>query len=130
MELRIFNMQEAQLRAFYHYWKPTYFKPHFIQYGYRVEQWLLTANITSILYYGIFLPFYFIGILLLVKWKYFLALFVACIPILHSLIHAFLVEPLGRYRSPMDFIVATIGLWTMFELAQFFIFMRERIKTV
>jgi 4-amino-4-deoxy-L-arabinose transferase-like glycosyltransferase len=120
-ELRMYGNKEAKVRAFFNYWQPTYFKPHFIINGYRVEQWLISANITSILYYGIFLPFYVLGIILLVIKKDRMALFIAFLPIIHSLIHAYLVIPLGRYRSPMDFIVALIGLWAIFELYKYFV---------
>lgn len=128
MNLQIFSKREARLRSFFHYWKPTFFKPHFICLGYRVEHWLLSANITSILYYGIFLPFYFIGLYLLFKRRFFIPLFLSVIPILHSLIHAYLIMPLGRYRSPLDFIVAMIGLWAMFEIYYYVIHLREKRK--
>jgi 4-amino-4-deoxy-L-arabinose transferase-like glycosyltransferase len=130
MELKVYSKREAKVRAFFNYWQPTYFKPHFIINGNRVEQWLISANITSIFYYGIFLPFYLFGIILLIVKKDLIALFIAIIPIIHSLIHTFLVSPLGRYRSPMDFIVAVIGLWAIFELYHYIVNSRSQKRTV
>ena len=127
-ELKEYGNLEAKVRAFFNYWQPTYFKPHFIVNGKRVEQWLIIANITSIFYYGIFLPFYLFGIILLIVKKDRIVLFIAIIPIIHSLIHAYLVSPLGRYRSPMDFIVAIIGLWAIFEIGQYIVNFKDKTK--
>jgi hypothetical protein len=112
---REFGKPEAKIRAFFNFWQPTYFKPTYIQYGFRPQIWSLSHNIASVLFYGIFLPFYFLGILQFIRKKKYLELFLAFIPILHSLIHAYMVWPLERYRSPVTFLVVMIGIFTILE---------------
>jgi len=110
---REYGKLEAQSRAFINFWQPTYFRPTFIQYGYRPMKWSLRHNVASILFYGIFLPFYIIGFFVLINLKKYLALAVAIIPIIHSFLHAYMVWPLERYRSPVTFIVVMIGIWLL-----------------
>ncbi len=109
---------EARLRAFLNFWQPTYFRATYIQYGFRPMKWSLRHNVASILFYGIFLPFYVVGILLLIKRKDYSALGLASIPIVHSLLHAYMVWPLERYRSPVTFIVVLIGIWVISEISE------------
>ncbi|MGD8779526.1 MAG: glycosyltransferase family 39 protein [Ignavibacteria bacterium] len=116
---RIFGKTEARIKAFFNYWQPTYFDPHLTTTGYRIVHWSTRMNIASIFYYGIYLPFYIIGILLLIRRKHYIALFLAAIPVLHSLLHAYMIWTVWRYRSPMDFIVAMIGIWTIIEIYKF-----------
>jgi hypothetical protein len=113
---REYGRMEARLRAFINFWQPTYVKPTYIQYGFRGIKWSFPHNIAGLLFYGIFLPFYFVGFFLLVRRKYWIALTVAAIPILHSLLHAYMVWPLERYRSPITFIIVMIGIWVILEL--------------
>lgn len=107
---------EVKARAFKNFWQPTYFKPTFIQYGYRPMKWSLRHNMASLLFYGIFLPFYIIGLFMIYRRKLYLPLFIGAIPIIHSLLHAYMVWPLERYRTPVTFIVVMIGIWTILEL--------------
>ena len=120
---REYTKHEARIRAFINFWQPTYFYPTFIQYGFRFQHWSLKHNLISILFYGIFLPFYFIGFILLFKQKRFLLLLIATIPLIHSLIHAYMIWPLERYRSPVTFIIVMIGIMTM-------LFLTEKLKIV
>jgi hypothetical protein len=113
---RKFGKNEARFRAFVNFWQPVYFQPTYYQYGYRPIKWSLRHNIASILFYGIFLPFYIVGMVLLFRKRLYLPLFIAVIPILHSLMHAYMVWPLERYRSPVTFIVVIIGIWAVIEL--------------
>ena len=41
---------------------------------------------------------------------------IAIIPVIHSLLHAYIVWPLERYRSPINFIVALVGIWAVLYL--------------
>ena len=107
---------EARLKAFINFWQPTYFIPTYIQYGFRPHKWSVAHNGASLLFYGIYLPFYLAGIWILLKRRYTIGLFLASIPFIHSLLHAYLVWPLERYRSPITFIIVLIGIWTVFEI--------------
>ena len=113
---REYGKNESRIFAFFHFWQPTFFKPTFIQYGFRGIKWSLKHNIVSLLFYGIFLPFYIIGMFLLYKRKLFIGLYLAFIPLIHILIHAYMVWPLERYRSPVTFIVVMIGIWAGIEI--------------
>ena len=113
---REYGKQEAIDRAFINFWQPTYFNPTFIQYGYRPMKWSFRHNASSILFYGIFIPFYIIGFFVLIKRRHYLALAVGTIPFIHSLLHAYMVWPLERYRSPITFIVVLIGIWAATEI--------------
>jgi 4-amino-4-deoxy-L-arabinose transferase-like glycosyltransferase len=110
------GIKEARLKALINFWQPTYFQPTFIQYGYRIQLWSLQHNMSGLLFYGIFLPFYFIGLFFLFKRRNPIGLFVAFIPIIHSLLHAYMVWPLERYRSPVTFIVVMVGIWSLIIL--------------
>ncbi len=110
--------REAQIKAFIHYWQPTFFNPAYIQYGYRGVQWSFRANMAFLLSYGVFLPFFVLGLFFLVKNKHYTGLFLAAIPLFHSLLHAYMVWPLARYRSPTVFIIAMIGIYAANELVK------------
>ena len=111
---------EARIKAFQHFWQPTYVNLHFIQYGFRTEKWSFRHNAASMIFYGIFLPFYIIGFYFLVKRKHWLGFFVALIPVIHSLMHAYMVWSLERYRSPVTFIVVMVGIWAALEIYEWF----------
>lgn len=113
---REYSSKEARCKAFINFWQPTYFKATFIQYGYRPQKWSLAHNISGLLFYGVYLPFYFLGFYLLIKKQNCIGLSVAFIPIIHSLMHAYMVWPLERYRSPITFIVVMIGIWVLTEM--------------
>ena len=107
---RKFNKCEARLRAFFHFWQPTFYLPTYIQWGFRTAKWSIGHNFASILFYGMFLPFYIAGFFrFLLRKKYFM-LTVAAMPIFNSAIHAYMVWPLERYRTPLTFIVVMIGI--------------------
>jgi len=113
---REYGKNEARVRAFINFWQPAYFKPAYIQYGSRPQKWSFKHNVSGLIFYGIFLPFYLVGILLLIKKKDFIGLFLATIPVIHSILHAYMVWPLERYRSPIVFIVVMIGIWAVTEI--------------
>lgn len=108
-----YGKTEVKIKAFINFWQPAYFKPTFITYGYRFQKWSLAHNMASILFYGIFLPFYIIGFILLIRKKNFVGIFIASIPVIHSLLHAYMVSPLERYRSPVTFIIVVTGIWAI-----------------
>jgi hypothetical protein len=113
---REYGKLERHIKAFLNFWQPTYFNATYIQYGFRPQKWSSGHNTAGLLFYGMFLPFYLLGIILLIRKKYSLGLFLASIPVIHSLLHAFMIWPLERYRSPVTFIVVMIGLWAIFHV--------------
>lgn len=100
---------ESKWRAFINYWQPTYFRPTFIQYGYRFQKWSMTHNMLGLLSYGIFLPLFILGIVNFIRKRNLLLIWLISIPILHSLIHAYMVWPLERYRMPINFIIVIVA---------------------
>jgi hypothetical protein len=114
---RRYGKYEKYARAFINFWQPAYFQPTFIRYGLRLEKWPLSHNVMGLVFYGIFLPFYVFGLFLLIKRKYLTGLFLAGIPIFHSLLHTAMVWPLKRYRAPVVFCVVCVAIWVLMELA-------------
>jgi len=114
---RLYGHYERYIRAFYHLWKPTYFNLTYIHTGYEPTLWSLKHNLTSIVFYGIFLPFYIGGVLLAAKRKNGMIVFIGLIPIIYSIFHAaLLIWPLDRYRLPMDFCIAVVALWCCYNM--------------
>ncbi len=116
IELKNYSRTEARINAFIHLWRPVLLKPVFISDGLRPEKWNPKTNIMNVLSYGIFLPFYFFGFILLWKRRHYLGLLLALIPVLHNTFQAFLFSSLLRYRLPIYFIIAMIGIWVILEL--------------
>jgi 4-amino-4-deoxy-L-arabinose transferase-like glycosyltransferase len=108
-----FKGPEIYIRAFLNYWQPTYFKVTFLQHGARLVKWSWLHNTLSIMFYGVFLPFYFIGLVLLALEFNPAGLFLGIIPIIHSLIHTYMIMPLERYRSPCVFIIVMIAFYAI-----------------
>lgn len=113
---RLYGPTERYYRAFINFWQPTYFRPTYIQYGYRFQKWSLRHNILGLVFYGIFLPFYILGFFWLAKEKQWFGICIAVIPIFHSIIHTIMLWPLERYRSPVVFCVVLVALWAIVKL--------------
>lgn len=114
-----FDSKEKYCNAVINFWKPTYFNPTYINDGFRKQQWSLGHNLLSLLFYGIFLPFYFIALLYILIKKEDLVLYViATIPIIQMIIHVGLVHVLERYRNPIDCFVVIIALWFLIFLSK------------
>lgn len=120
---------EARVKAFINFWQPAYFRATFIQYGFRPQKWSLAHNISGIVFYGIFLPFFAGAVYLLLKRRNLMALFVCGIPVIHGIIHAYMVWPLERYRSPVNFIIAVAGIWLIGEIVTVLRSRKVEIKT-
>lgn len=107
---------ELYARSFINFWQPAFFKATYIQYGARLVKWSWKHNLLSLVFYGIFIPLYLLGIILLIIEFNPLGLFVGIIPIIHSLIHTYMIWTIERYRSPIVFIVVMIGTYAIFKL--------------
>ena len=116
VELREYGRLEKYYMAFYHYWKPVYLKTNFIQYGFRPVKWSLIYNLSGIIFYGMFLPFYLLGFIYSWIKRNYPILVLATIPLIHSLIHTAMIWPLDRYRIPMDSLLVIVALWFIFQV--------------
>lgn len=114
---KVYGKGEVKIRAFINFWQPAYFKGTYITYGFRPQKWSLNHNLASILFYGIYLPFYFYGLYKLARVKNMIVLFIASIPVIHSMLHVVLVSPLERYRSPVTFIIVLVGIWALVKIS-------------
>jgi hypothetical protein len=108
------------LNTFINIWQPAYFKSTNIKYIYweesKIQKWSLKHNMISLIFYGSFLPFYIIGLVISVIKKDILILFFGTLPIIHSLLHTYMVMPEERYRYPFVFIIVVIGTMTFINL--------------
>ena len=105
-----YGQYEKYLMAFIHYWQPVYFSSSYLFDGFRYQKWSIRHNISSLLFYGIFLPFYFLGIALVIRNKNNFGIFIALIPIAHCAMHVYVTLALERYRSPINFCIVLIAL--------------------
>jgi len=85
-------------------WQPIDLKNSYFHTGYRFDgKWSLKHNLGVGLTYGMLLPFFFLGLLKLVKTQPKLGIFFISILVLHTLIHIlFIVFTRNRYRIPID----------------------------
>lgn len=111
-----YKKSEARFKSLVHFWQPVYFNPTFIADGFRPQKWSLLHNLSSLMFYGIFLPFYFIGFIFLLREKNYCGLYLTIIPLIHSLLHAYMIWPLERYRSPINFIIVLVGIYSVFQI--------------
>ena len=62
------------------------------------------------LFYGIFLPFYILGIVMVIRNKNNFGIFIASIPLAHCAMHVYVTLALERYRSSINFCIVLIAL--------------------
>ena len=101
---------EKYLMAFIHYWQPVYFSSSYLFDGFRYQKWSIRHNISSLLFYGMFLPFYILGIVMVIRNRNNFGIFIAFIPIAHCAMHVYVTLALERYRSPINFCVVLIAI--------------------
>lgn len=117
---RRYGTFEKYLKSWQHYWQPTYFKLHFIQYGFRPVKWSWAHNLSSLVFYGLFLPFYLAGFVWAFLKKEWLIIFLALLPLLHGLMHTAMIWSLERYRIPMNFLVALVAMWFVKQMYEIY----------
>mgnify|MGYP001437764406 CR=1 FL=1 len=101
---------------FWAFWKPFDFSIEFVEGGYKLnENWSIIHNLSSILFYGILLPFFIFGTFLFRKNKNIL---IICSFIYYSaLLHTFIVPAtVSRYRVPIDFLLTLVAFMTIHHL--------------
>jgi len=114
-----FNKVKRFWSYFKAFWQPCNFKGNFTGSGYRYEApWNMRLNITSILQYGILLPFFIYGIYIIFKNKNQIGIFLFVIIFIHAFVHIFITWSNTRYRLPIDsfiIIIAFTGIFNLFE---------------
>ncbi|MDD2228295.1 MAG: hypothetical protein PHY48_02660 [Candidatus Cloacimonetes bacterium] len=114
---RAFGKRERYFRVFVNYWQPAYLRLTYVHSGYEPVKWSIAHNATSIIFFGVYLPFYLLGIIYALYKKNYLISFIGIIPIYYSVFHAMmLIWPLERYRLPFNFIVVLVAIWLIKEL--------------
>lgn len=103
------------VRGFFEHMRPTYFMGTnvYIVDGWGFRKWSLFHNVNGILFYGIFLPFYLIGLVLSAIKKEYIWVMMLLLPIIHGVMHAVVPLPLERYRLTFDFVVVLGAIYTL-----------------
>jgi len=116
------------LQSFLEYWSPSYISPRYVytSLGWEERNWSLLHNLTGIIFYGIFIPFYVIGFIYSIIKKEWFIMFLSFLPFINSIMHTSLPFPLERYRLPFDFILILIALWFYYRIKGL---KKESIKT-
>lgn len=96
------------IRGFFEHMRPTYFigTNVYTVDGWSHRKWSLFHNVNGILFYGMFLPFYLIGLLFSLLKKEYVWFLLFLLPVIHGVMHAIVPLPLERYRMAFDFVVA------------------------
>lgn len=123
IEVKKNNFEPSRLfiESLVNIWQPVFFKEKEVKYSWwpepRHQRWSLKHNLVSLFLYGLFIPFYIVGIALLMYKRMLYHLILALIPIFNSVLHAYLVMPEERYRYPVVFVVVIIGTWACLEIS-------------
>jgi len=113
-----YSRLEKWVADFKQFWRPFRFSGGFIGDGYRFvgPSWSLKHNLVSCLNYGWILPFFIIGILIILKNKDKYGIFITLIIVIHTCIHVILAYALRRYRIPIDAFVMIIAFYGLQQL--------------
>lgn len=108
-----FTGLEKYWSRLYFLWLPFKFHDNYRISGYTFEgSWSLAHNLSSILSYGVLIPFFFVGMVLLALRNNKFALLALIIIIYHTAVHVFLIPySRDRYRHPIDFFIIIIGCY-------------------
>lgn len=120
IQLREFTPSEARIKSFIHFWQPMFIKGEITEWGFRGLKFPMHKNITSMIFYGIFLPFYFISIIMLIYKKQFFSILIASIPIVHSILHAYMVWTKDRYRAQVTIFIVIFAIWAIIEIFMYY----------
>ena len=112
------------VNTFINTWRFAYFKSVEVKYSWwdqpRNQVWSMRHNLVSLLFYGIFLPFYLIGLIMLIVKKNPYMVFIGMLPLINSLLHTYLVMPEERYRYPFVFIMVMIAFYAVSRIVSAF----------
>jgi len=105
------------IKTFINIWRPAYFNSVEVIYSWwdqpRNQVWSMRHNLVSLVFYGIFLPFYLIGLIMLIVKKNPFMVLIGLLPLINSLLHTYLVMPEERYRYPFVFIIVMTAIYAV-----------------
>jgi len=105
------------IKTFINIWRPAYFNSVEVIYSWwdqpRNQVWSMRHNLVSLVFYGIFLPFYLIGLIMLIVKKDPFMVLIGLLPLINSLLHTYLVMPEERYRYPFVFIIVMTAIYAV-----------------
>jgi 4-amino-4-deoxy-L-arabinose transferase-like glycosyltransferase len=113
---RRYSILERWYADFKELWRPFRFSSGYVSDGFRFEvPWSTKHNVSVIVTYGLLLPFFLLGALLVIKNGDKKNIFILLIILVHTLIHVVLAFARDRYRIYIDafvIIIASYGfLW-------------------
>ncbi|MCK4235767.1 MAG: hypothetical protein KAX38_01525 [Candidatus Krumholzibacteria bacterium] len=113
-----YNLYERLNAGFREYWRPFRFSGSYIDEGYRFEKpWSLRHNVSTIITYGLLLPFFIVGAFLILKNRNKIGVFIILIIIIHMLIHVVLTFVRFRYRTHIDAFIIVIAFYGLTEIS-------------
>ena len=118
---RVLSIQEQYWSRFVELWRPFAIHPYYWYNGYRFAQWSFLHNISVFFSYGVLLPFFCIGLVILLIHRPRIGLSFITFIATHSLVHIFFI-PFSRYRYrvPIDSLIIIISIWGLFSIIKYF----------
>ena len=110
-----FSKAERRWADFKEYWRPVRFSGGYINHGFRFQgpSWSWYGNLTRGLTYGILLPFFLVGICLIIKNNNRLGLFLLSLILVHMFIHIEFYHVVNRYRIQIDPLIILISFYAI-----------------
>ena len=114
----LFSRLESYWSVFQILWKPVDFKRSYSTTGYRYDgKWSLKHNLSVGLTYGLLIPFFLYGLILLFRYRWKMGVFLTSIFVYHTFIHMFFIPfTRNRYRIPIDAFIIVIAFFGIQEL--------------
>ena len=114
-----FNTTEKRISNFKELYRPIRLHPGYIDTGFRFVEgaWSIKHNLSVGLSYGLLLPFFLYGGLMIIKYKQKYGLFFICIIIVHTLIHVIYFTGKERYRIPIDTLIILIAFYGLYHIS-------------
>jgi 4-amino-4-deoxy-L-arabinose transferase-like glycosyltransferase len=125
-----FSRLESYCSIFQILWKPIDLKRGYSTTGYRYDgKWSLKHNLSIGLTYGLLIPFFLYGLVLLLRYRWKIGVFLTSIFIYHTLIHMFFIPyTRNRYRIPIDAFIIVIAFYGIREL--FKLYKRKKVSLI
>ena len=115
-----YTFWEKYYTDFKEFFRPFRFNDMFVSEGFRGEgKWSLSHNIIVILSYGILLPFFVFGIIIVFKKKNIYGILLLFIIFIHLSIHQFIILSQYRYRVPLDAFIILISFYGIYYIFKF-----------
>jgi 4-amino-4-deoxy-L-arabinose transferase-like glycosyltransferase len=112
-----FSTTEALVNNFIEHWRPFRLSSGYIGSGYRYSKpWSNLHNITSVLTYGILLPFFVVGSVLVFRRRDKYGILILSLIFVNTLLHVLLFAGKERYRVPVDSFIIIISCKVMYDI--------------